>query len=91
MVGLSRPWVSASGPNFRVSFRRQRIVNWLKTAWLVVFGVPGKPVSWNHPGFRPGKTVYPRETPGISSSGAKNKIGGVLGHACADSGLKSWV
>ena len=61
-----------------------------KTAWLVVFGVPGKPFTWNHPGFHPGETVYPRETPGISSSGAKNKIGGVLGHACADSGPKSF-
>ena len=38
-----------------------------------------------------GETVYPRETPGISSSGPKNKIGGVLGHACADSGPRSWV
>ena len=61
------------------------------TAWLVVIGVPGKPFTWNHPGFHPGETVYPRETPGISSSGAKNKIGGVLGHACADSGPRSWV
>ncbi len=60
-------------------------------AWLVVFGIPGKPFTWNHPGFHPGETVYPRGTPGISSSGAKNKIGGVLGHACADSGPKSWV
>ena len=47
----------------------------LPTAWLVVFGFPGKPVSWNHPGFRPGKTVYPREPPGISSSGAKDRGG----------------
>ena len=60
------------------------------TAWLVARGVPGKPFTWNHPGFHPGETVYPRETPGISSSGAKNKIGGVLGHACADSGPKSF-
>ena len=62
-----------------------------KTAWLVAIGVPGKPFSWNHPGFHPGETVYPREPPGISSSGPKNKIGGGFGNACAGSGLKSLV
>ena len=65
---------------------------WMDSAaWLVASGVPGKPFSWNHPGFHQRKTVYPRETLGISSSGPKNKTGGVLGHACADSGPRSWV
>ena len=36
-----------------------------KAAWLVVTGVPGKPFTWNHPGFHPGETVYPRETLGF--------------------------
>ena len=39
-----------------------------KTAWLVVFGVPGKPFTWNRPGFHPGETAYPRETPGFHPS-----------------------
>ncbi len=43
------------------------------------------------PRNHPGETVYPQGPPGISSSGPKDKIGGVSRHACADSGLKSWV
>ena len=41
------------------------------------------------PRNHPGETVYPQDPPGISSSGPKNEIGGVFGHACAESGLKS--
>jgi hypothetical protein len=39
----------------------------------------------------PGGNRLPPGNPGISSSGPKDKIGGGFGHACADSGLKSWV
>ena len=37
----------------------------------------------------PGETFYPRETSEISSFGPKNKLLGVLSHACTESGLKS--
>ena len=46
-------------------------------------------IQWVPPRNHPGETVYPQEPPGISSSGPKDKMGGVSGNACADSGLKS--
>ena len=61
----------------------------IQTAWLVASGFWGKVPPRGFGRHHPGKTVYPRETPRISSSGPKNKIGGVFGHACADSGPRS--
>ena len=44
-------------------FRLFWVPGGVEAAWLVVIGVPGKPFTWNHLGFHPGKTVYPREPP----------------------------
>ena len=56
---------------------------WAPNSWLKIFA--------GHPTAGRGNIHIHCFPPGISSSGPKDKIGGVLGHACADSGRKSWV
>ena len=59
---------------------------WQLTAWLVASGVRGKPFTRNHPEpFTPGKP------PGFHPPDLGIRYGGVLGHACAASGPRSWV
>ena len=55
---------------------------WAPNSWLKIFA--------EHPTAGRGNIHIHCFPPGISSSGPKDKIEGVFGHACADSGLKSW-